>query len=817
MSALATQLPVRRPELRITPLGENGQYVVKDPRSGEFFHLGPQEHFLLEQLDGEQSGEAIRTAFTDHFGEPLSDEDLDGFIELARAQGFLQPETQTSSAQDSAPRNGCGPASPLPPAPPEAPVARRRQSLLYWRKSFFDPDRLFNWLEPKIRFFWTRGFLIFSAGCILLAVFLIWANGHQVASSFAQALRWETVLWVWLTLFTVTILHEFAHGLTCKHYGGEVHEIGFLMIFFLPGFYCNVSDAWLFKEKSKRLWVTFAGGYFELFLWALAVLVWRLTMPDSLLNYLAFVVLASCGVRILFNLNPLIKLDGYYLLSDWVGVPNLQQRGQGHFKAHLRALLWGAPRPAGEPRGRLLFRYGLASWLYSVVFLSFMLWLMLGFFGANWGWAGVGLVALLGHLTLRGLFRGFTAGEVANMISKRCKRTAVWLLILGGVAAALCFVEIEDRASGTFHVRPLARVELRAPVAGFVKEVYADEGDRVSPGALVARLEVPDLTSRLAQKQAEVRESQARLRLLEIGARPEEVAEQRQRVKRAREWRDLAQADLTRTRRALSELLERLDRQAAAARAERDVAQDAYQRARTLSSGRILSDQEYREAEGKHLASQARLAEAEAGRRSVEEKGTLEAEAELARRTKELADAEASLRLLEAGSRPEDIEAERARLARLREEAGYLEQLQGKLQLYCSVGGLVTTPRVREKVGQYLREGELLCTVEDPAGLEAEISLTEKDMTHVQAGQAVALKARTLPFEELTGKVDRVAPVAVRGDAQSQVTVYCRLDRAPPELRPGMTGYARVYTSQRAIGAILVDRILGFVRTEFWW
>jgi len=92
-------------------------------------------------------------------------------------------------------------------------------------------------------------------------------------------------------------------------------------MFFMPCFYCNVSDAWLFKEKSKRLWVTFAGGYFELFLWALAVFVWRLTLPGSFPHYLAFVVLTACGVQTLFNFNPLLKLDGYYLLSDWKGVP----------------------------------------------------------------------------------------------------------------------------------------------------------------------------------------------------------------------------------------------------------------------------------------------------------------------------------------------------------------------------------------------------------------------------------------------------------------------------------------------------------------
>src|SRR5262249_25708288 len=149
------------------------------------------------------------------------------------------------------------------------------------------------------------------------AAVLAWAYRHELASPFAHALRWETAILAWLALAAVTTLHEFAHGLTCKHHGGEVHEVGFLFLFLMPCFYCNVSDAWLFREKSKRLWVTLAGGYCDLVLWALAVFAWRLTLPGGWPHYLAWVVLVVCGARVFFNFNPFLKLDGYYLLSDW--------------------------------------------------------------------------------------------------------------------------------------------------------------------------------------------------------------------------------------------------------------------------------------------------------------------------------------------------------------------------------------------------------------------------------------------------------------------------------------------------------------------
>jgi multidrug efflux pump subunit AcrA (membrane-fusion protein) len=802
MPDFATPLPARRPDLVLRPIGDEGEWVVKDPATGDYYQLGPAEYFLLGQLDGKQDSRAVRAAFAERFGQPLSEDELREFVATAEAQGFLQ----------------AGPgAAPVGRPADAGPATPERQSLLHWRKSLFDPDRLFTWLAPRLWFFWTGAFLAISAGCILLAAALVWANRHGVAGSFAHALRWETAALVWLTLLLVTTLHEFAHGLTCKHYGGEVHEIGFLLLFLMPAFYCNVSDAWLFREKSKRLWVTFAGGYFELFLWALAVFAWRLTLPGTLIHYLAFVVLSVCGIQTLFNFNPLLKLDGYYLLSDWLGIPNLRQRALDCLQVRLRRLLWGAPPPEREARGRVLLVFGLASWLYSLAFLALSLVVLTHFLGARLGLLGLAAVVCLGLLTLRGLFHGFTAGEVRKMILLRHKRTAVWTLLLVGMPVALFLIPMQDRASGPFQLRPTIRVELRAPVAGFLKEISCDEGDRVAPGALLVRLEVPDLASRIAQKRAEVREVQAKLRLLETGPRYEEIVQQRRRVERAEAWGDLARQDLERARKALAEDLKRLGEQIIQYRAEVENAQKALTRAQQLRSLNALSIEEHAEAVKKCKVFKAQLEQAQAQQRARQALGVQEAEAEWARRAKDLADAQATLTLLEAGTRPEEIEAERARLARLQEEARYLEQHRDKLSVHSPVAGSVTTPRLKEKVGQYVREGDLICVVEELAGMEVEITLAEQDVARVCPGQAAVLRVRALPFETLETHVDRIAPAAGHGDVQSTVTVYCRLDDCPPGLRPGMTGYGRVYTGPRPVGRVLLDRALRWLRTECWW
>jgi multidrug efflux pump subunit AcrA (membrane-fusion protein) len=839
MGESATRVHCRRPELVVRPFGENGQYVVKDPANGAYYHLGDEEQFLLTQLDGRRDVEAIRSAFEKRFGQPLSENDVEAFLDLAQSHGLLE----TASRPTADPSHGCPlprldslpDHSPVSPSPdnrrsghqraPGQPIGspKTRQSLLAWRIKVFDPDRLFTWLEPKLRFFWTRGFVVVSTACILVAAVLLAMNRHELVGSFAGALHWETVLWAWLALLAVTACHESAHGLTCKHYGGEVHEIGFLMLLLMPCFYCNVSDAWLFREKSKRVWVTLAGGYFELFLWALAVFVWRVALPGGLVHHLAFVVASVCGVQTLFNFNPLVKLDGYYLLSDLAEAPNLQRRAWSYVKARIRWLLWGASPPEPVTRGWLLLGYGSSSLLFSLVFVVLMVAGLTRIVQGPWGLLGVAAAGLLGFLSLRGLLRGVFLGEVRKMILLRHKRTAAWLGLFGAVAQALCLIEIEERAGGAFRVRAITRCELRASVAGFVKEVYFDEGDRVSPGTPVATLEVPDLVSRLAQKRAEAREAQAKLRLLEAGPRSEEVSQQRLRVERMRAWCDLAKNDLAHARQALQEELDRLDEQIAQQRAEFEPAHEAYLRGRALLSKAAITEEQFEEGQRKFQVTKATLAQAQSEKRHREALGTRESiagvdtETELARREKDLADAESTLTLLEAGTRPEEIDAARAHLAHLEEEAHYLEALQPKLFVSSSVAGVITTARLKEKIGQYLREGELICDVEESASLEAEITITEQEVARVKPGQVVELKARALPFETFSAQVDRVAPAAANGDVQSTVNVYCRLQTVPAELRPGMSGYARVYSGKRPMFEIALDRALRFVRTEFWW
>src|SRR6185503_8894683 len=320
MSAATVKL---RTDLLVSRHGEEDKsfFVFKDPASERFFRFGETEHFITEQLDGETPVETVRQRVEERFGATLSVEALQQFIERLRGLGLVTDGTAEPRLQ---------------------PARRRRRiagDLFYLRFKAFDPDRLFDRMEPAVRFLFTPSFLAISAALIFCAVGVTIGHWRDMTRELAALFRFESLALAWGICFVVIILHEFAHGLTCKHFGGKVREIGFLLIYFQPAFYCNVSDAWLFPKKAHRLWVTFAGAYFETFLWALATLFWRLTEPDTTLNYLAMVVAATSALKSFFNLNPLIKLDGYYLLSDWLVLPNLRRKAFTWLRGRVKSLL----------------------------------------------------------------------------------------------------------------------------------------------------------------------------------------------------------------------------------------------------------------------------------------------------------------------------------------------------------------------------------------------------------------------------------------------------------------------------------------------
>jgi len=362
-------------------------------------------------------------------------------------------------------------------------------------------------------------------------------------------------------------------------------ELGFLLLYFQPAFYCNVSDAWLFPEKAKRLWVSFAGPYFELFLWSLATIVWRVSEVDTWINYIGLIVMTTSGIKTLFNFNPLIKLDGYYLLSDYLEIPNLRRKSFSYIGSWIKRLAGATVTAIPEMPARELricVAYGLMATVGSFSLLAMAVVTLGGFFVEQnqpiTFALFTGLVGVKFRRRFRRLFGRSSKGsdddddgelaeaaveetngeETKKAVQPRPSKRRKWkfprinpgfkLLLIGAVAIPILVIcRWELRVRGQFTVLPIHNADVRAEVEAIVATICVDEGDLVHQGDVVAQLSDRDVRADLQKTEAVKEEASARLRRLEAGPRSEEIvlgkatvatAEERVKFARGRLKRD---------------------------------------------------------------------------------------------------------------------------------------------------------------------------------------------------------------------------------------------------------------------------------------
>jgi len=726
--------------------GEETIYVLKDPASGRFFRFKEIEGFILQQLDGKTSLQTLRERTEQKFEAELPPEILEQFIARMRSQGLLE-------------------------IPGTLPAGNRRPRRIqgdpfYLRIKIFDPNLLFERLSRNLRFLFTPVFLVVSGASILLAAGITLNAWMEIEKSVYSLFQSFSLLAAWLIVLVVVTAHEFAHGVTCRRFGGEVHEVGFLLLYFMPAFYCNVSDTWLFSEKSKRLWVTFAGAYVEIFLWALATLAWQLTEPFTAVNEIALVVMATSGIKTLFNLNPLIKLDGYYLLSDYLEIPNLRARAFTYLKDKLRAPFGFPVRPLRETTARerkIYLAYGLSAAAYSFWLVATFVFYFGEFLTSKYqGWGFVFFLIFLFGMFRRRLGTLFyqplawlrAAGGNFFKLSKP-KRIAVYL---AAAAAVLFLIRMPLTVTGEFAILPLHNADVRAEVEEIITHVFVEEGDTVQPGEPVVQLSDRALNAELQKTISEKEKLEARLKLLKIGPRPEEVKLAQTRVAKAEGQLRFAGKNLERTQ--------------------------------ALFDRRLLSQREFEQVQ-----------------ESVSVLG------------KELEEEKSILKVLLAGSRKEEIEALEAEVEGLLAQENYLRTQLERLTVRSPSAGVVATPKLKEKIGQHVAKGDLIAKVYDLKNVTVEIPISEKDIADVKIEQPVAVKARAYPGRSFPGKVNSIAPVATLDSVTRQkriIVVRAVLDNSSLLLKPGMSGNAKIYGEKHSLLNLLVRRFLRFIRVEVW-
>jgi multidrug efflux pump subunit AcrA (membrane-fusion protein) len=494
-----SQAPKLRDDLTLVEQTYRGEqsYIVKDPKTRKYFRFRPVEVSVIQLFDGLRSPAEVAAALAEG-GMRVSAGAVEGFANKLKGMGLLERTIGERSVLLM-----------------ERLRAQRRQRLaapggqsdifrLRW--SMGDPDQYMNRTMPYLRWMYSRAFL--TASVLVFAIYFLiiavkWGD-FTAALGDLYHLRysaWELFVF-WCTASVIIVIHELGHGYTCKYFGGEVHEIGAMLLYFEPAFFCNVNDSWTFPELKARLWVTAAGSWIQFVVAGLASLVWWAATPDSLVSHIALSAMLFGGVTtILMNANPLIPLDGYFALSDYLEVPNLRQRAFGYlgWVAKARVLGLDVPAPAADEREQRIFL------TYSLLALAYIASIMLMIAGTVYGWLDQALGLLGGALfvlvlwlmarsslrvlgqTLAAAWREARARVVARRLRDRLLTSALILILVGAIIPRPITV------TGPFVAAPALSVTLTSPDSGLVGGVYVREGTRVQAGMPLVQVRDLDL------------------------------------------------------------------------------------------------------------------------------------------------------------------------------------------------------------------------------------------------------------------------------------------------------------------------------------
>jgi putative peptide zinc metalloprotease protein len=803
-------LPKLRDDLVVSPpeaAGADTVFVIKDPLAGRFFHVGELEYFIARQLDGSTPLDEIACRVERTFGSSISRPDLNECVAQLRRCQLLH---------DSQPSSG---------------VNRRRKlrgSLLYLRLAAIDPDPVLRWLLPQVGFFFTRTFLWGSIAMFLLAFGITVASWSEITRDIAGLYRFDALLLAWVTVIVVTIAHELAHALTCTRFGGRVQEMGVLLIYFQPAFYCNVSDAWLFPDKRRRLFVMFAGVYLDTIVWALATVAWRLTDVETMVHFMALVVMATSAIKTLFNLNPLIKLDGYYLLSDALEIPNLRQKSFAYLKNLARrvAAVMSLSKPdvtrEVDARVRHIYvTYGILAAAYSIWLLVVIAGHVGGFLveryqGAGFVlFAGVLMVAFKTPLeTMLSRVKSMKRWPATGLLPSKRMR---WALLIA-IGAALLFVRMDLKVSGEFTVMPGHNTDVRAAVAGIIEEIYVAEGERVEAGARIARLADNDARVELKQIESEILAQRARLRLLRAGPTSQEVELSRRELETVRSRQRHLEKQYEEAARLHATRQAKADAAVKTAESLLEYGRKELSRSRELSRAGLISRMQLEQSEELLGRREESLEAARAEQALVQADDLAQLRGEVAAGNNAIAEADGRLRVLLAGNRPEAIEAMAAEVSRLEARRAYLADQIRLATIATHAAGVVVTPKLGEKRGEHVMRGALIAEVFEVDRVLPEIVVSEKDIGDVAVGHPVVLKARAYPGRSFSGRVKAVAPRAAdSGGVERKVfRVTVELDDRSGVLKPEMTGNAKIVCGPRTIASLLTRRLARYIRVEFW-
>lgn len=398
-------------------------------------------------------------------------------------------------------------------------------SLAHISFSAWDPDRYLTRLDEAIgKYIYSRWFTAFVVSLFIFEAVIFIAKwnvlGHDIPLYYTFSKKtFADIVRFWLIFLVIGFFHETSHGLTCKHFGGEVHSMGLMFLYLAPCFYVDVSACWVSATRLQRLATIIAGIWIEMVMCGVAMIIWTNTPVGEPIHDFAYEIILITGLAVIvINLNPLIKLDGYYFLTEWIGIPDLKERSTAFLSGWVQHHIFRLPVEVPiVPRRRVAFFaiYAFVSGCYSYLLLfavvRFCFNIMAHYMAE---WALLPAVALA-FVIFRSRMHIF--GKFLESFYRVRQQSALWRVTpvrMAALAATaiLLFVPISHvRVDAYYLVEPSDVQILRAGVPGTVRQVSVREGQWVQKGEPLAYLDSLTHASRGAAAQANLAIAEARV------------------------------------------------------------------------------------------------------------------------------------------------------------------------------------------------------------------------------------------------------------------------------------------------------------------
>lgn len=486
-------------------------HVIADPSNQEYFRLDESAYYFIGLLDGKRRIAQAWAMAQQRLGDaaPTQGEAIHLLGRLFVSNllhGDVPPDVQSMFERQRKRRR--------------KEVGGQFANLLFMRIPLYDPDRFLEKWMPL--FGWVFGKIGMTLWCILLifAGLTVADRASELAASAGDVLSPANLIWMSVCFWGLKLIHEFGHAFACKKFGiqngttGEVHTMGVMLLALMPVPFVDASAAWTYRSKWHRMFIGAAGMYVELAVAAVAALIWARTGQSSLVHQLSYNVMFIASVStIVFNGNPLLRYDAYYILCDWMETPNLQQRSKAFVQYLVKRVVFGLKKAQdpthGDSERRFFVPFAIAAFIYRIfVTISIILFVadqlfILGVVMATtaaFTWTILPVVRLLNYL-------------VNNQEIGRVRSRAVLtsLLFFGGLLGITGFVPLPDRARAEGVVEPRDARIVHMGADGFVQTVV-ESGQSVTAADQLITAENPDLVRQGEEIEAQQRIVDARHR-----------------------------------------------------------------------------------------------------------------------------------------------------------------------------------------------------------------------------------------------------------------------------------------------------------------